>query len=114
MTQSELDVCLTLKAEDNSKSSFKLSFFYGISLYLVTKLLPDFLLFVFSCQRIDVFVRQNNFLDALELALSFYDGTAMAVIGGFTLAAFHFIDTFFRIFVFSFPFSLAIGEFVLI
>ncbi|RMX42196.1 hypothetical protein pdam_00017314 [Pocillopora damicornis] len=31
--------------------------------------------------RIEVFVKQNNFLDALELALSFYDGTAMAVIG---------------------------------
>lgn len=31
--------------------------------------------------RIDVFVKQNNFLDALELALSFYNGTAMAVIG---------------------------------
>lgn len=46
-----------------------------------------FLLFVFLFQRIEVFVRQNNFLDALELALSFYDGTAMAVIGGFTLAA---------------------------
>lgn len=46
-----------------------------------------FLLFVFPFQRIEVFVRQNNFLDALELALSFYDGTAMAVIGGFTLAA---------------------------
>lgn len=54
-----------------------------------------FLLFVFPFQRIEVFVRQNNFLDALELALSFYDGTAMAVIGGFTLAAqcsiFHFL-----------------------
>ena len=45
-----------------------------------------------------MFVRQNNFLDALELALSFYDGTAMAVIGGFTEAAFYFIDTFIRIF----------------
>ena len=39
-----------------------------------------------------MFVRQNNFLDALELALSFYDGTAMAVIGGFTVAAFYFIN----------------------
>ena len=58
-----------------------------------------------------MFVRQNNFLDALELALSFYDGTAMAVIGGFSLAAFYFIDTFIRIFLFSFPFSLPIGEF---
>ena len=57
-----------------------------------------------------MFVRQNNFLDALELALSFYDGTAMAVIGGFTLAAFYFIDTF-EFFVFSFPFSLPDGEF---
>ena len=26
-------------------------------------------------------MKQNNFLDALELALSFYNGTAMAVIG---------------------------------
>ncbi|KAL9958184.1 hypothetical protein ACROYT_G035162, partial [Oculina patagonica] len=33
--------------------------------------------------RIEVFVKQNNFLDALELALSFYEGTAMAVIGLF-------------------------------
>ncbi|CAH3128652.1 unnamed protein product [Porites lobata] len=31
--------------------------------------------------RIEVYVKQNNFLDALELALSFYNGTAMAVIG---------------------------------
>ncbi|XP_044183572.1 vacuolar protein sorting-associated protein 8 homolog isoform X3 [Acropora millepora] len=31
--------------------------------------------------RIEVFVKQNNFLDALELALSFYNGTAMAVVG---------------------------------
>ena len=30
-------------------------------------------------------MKQNNFLDALELSLSFYDGTAMAVIGGLTL-----------------------------
>ena len=29
-------------------------------------------------------MKQNNFLDALELALSFYEGTAMAVIGTFT------------------------------
>ena len=35
----------------------------------------------FSFQRIEVYVKQNNFLDALELALSFYNGTAMAVIG---------------------------------
>ena len=35
----------------------------------------------FSFQRIEVCVKQNNFLDALELALSFYNGTAMAVIG---------------------------------
>lgn len=35
----------------------------------------------FSFQRIEVFVKQNNFLDALELALSFYNGTAMAVVG---------------------------------
>lgn len=38
----------------------------------------------FSFQRIEVFVKQNNFLDALELALSFYNGTAMAVIGELT------------------------------
>ena len=56
-------------------------------------------------------MRQNNFLDALELASSFYDGTAMAVIGGFTLAAFYFIDTLIRIFVFDFPFLLPTGEF---
>ena len=35
----------------------------------------------FPFQRIEVFVKQNNFLDALELALSFYNGTAMAVVG---------------------------------
>lgn len=45
-------------------------------------------------------MRQNNFLDALELALSFYDGTAMAVIGEL-----HFQRFFFSIFVFDFPFS---------
>ena len=55
----------------------------------------DFLTIVcFLFQRIEVFVKQNKFLDALELALSFYNGTAMAVIGrlkhsysGFQLSA---------------------------
>ena len=42
----------------------------------------DFLtIFCFLFQRIEVFVKQNKFLDALELALSFYNGTAMAVLG---------------------------------
>ena len=31
-------------------------------------------------------MKQNNFLDALELALSFYNGTAMAVIGRSTFS----------------------------
>lgn len=49
------------------------------------------LLSVFALQRIEVFVKQNNFLDALELALSFYNGTAMAVIGASILwQYFHF------------------------
>ena len=41
-------------------------------------------------------MKQNNFLDALELALSFYDGTAMAVIGRLTLEKSyrHFHSTF--------------------
>jgi len=45
-------------------------------------------------------VRQNNFLDALELALSFYDGTAVAVIG-----LSYFQRLFFSTFVFDFPIS---------
>ena len=65
------------------------AFWVGFALYtsktkpLLTraKIMSPVFLFIF--QRIDVFVKQNNFLDALELALSFYNGTAMAVIGKF-------------------------------
>jgi len=35
----------------------------------------------FVLQRIDVLVKQNHYQDALALALSFYEGTAKAVVG---------------------------------
>jgi hypothetical protein len=34
-----------------------------------------------SFQRISVFVRQNDYVGALKLALSFYDQTARGVLG---------------------------------
>ena len=57
---------------------------FSISALPFIKYVTDFVVCLFfALQRIEVFVKQNNFLDALELALSFYEGTAMAVIGTF-------------------------------
>ena len=39
-------------------------------------------MYMFSfCQRLDVLLRENRHQDAIALALTFYEGTAKAVIG---------------------------------